>query len=197
MNCTSFCVRTVVLACLAGLPVTTMAGWMCTNAAGKTSFQDKPCEGKAPSTKWLPVKANELTLAASKETLSRFDAAVNERDMLAAGRLLSKNFKSVVVTPRSRSELNGADYMDLLTRTVQASKSYRSDRRCGEGEPEPLRQTLKLECRNTERVEQGRRARAAETHELIRLTLESGEIRISEISGIPASGAAASAPQRN
>ncbi|HEX3142218.1 MAG TPA: DUF4124 domain-containing protein, partial [Rhizobacter sp.] len=133
-----------LVALMACLPLNAAAAWACTNEAGKTSFQDRPCEAKAPSGKWVAVKATELTSADAVETLQRFDGAVNERDMAAAGRLLSDNFRSVVVDQRDRSEINRADFLDALTRTVQASKRYHRDRQCSDGKPDPLSQTLRL-----------------------------------------------------
>ena len=181
---------------MACLPVSTLAAWACTNDAGKTSFQDRPCEAKAPSGKWLVVKASELTTAGAHETLRRFDGAVNERDMASAGRLLSKNFKSVLVGKRGQSEVGRDEFMDTLTRLVQASKRYQGDRQCSDGSPNPLSQTLRLQCRKLERVDVMRRSTSTETLELVRLVLEGGEIKIAEISGIQAQPADAAASAR-
>lgn len=187
-----------LIALMAGLPLNAHATWACTNEAGKTSFQDRPCEAKAPSAKWVAVKTGELTTAGAQETLLRFGGAVNERDMASAGRLLSKNFKSMVVDTRGRSEVGRADFMDAITRTVQASKRYQVDRQCSDGRPDPFSQTLLMECRKLERVDVLRRASNAETLERVRLVLEGDEIRIVEISAIPlqSAGAAASAPKK-
>jgi len=182
-----------LLALTAGLPFDAAAAWACTNEAGKTTFQDQPCQAKAPSAKWTALKAGELTTAAALETVQRFDGAVNERDMASAGRLLSDNFRSLVVDKRGRSEVGRADFMDALTRVVHASKRYNGARQCNEGWPDPLSQTLRLECRKLERVEVLRRVSTSETLERVSLSLEGGEIRIIEISPIqpaPADGAA-------
>src|SRR5690348_2836401 len=88
--------RATLLALMAGLPCVAMAAWTCTNEAGKTTFQDRPCEGKAPSGKWVPVKTRELTTAGAHEAVRRFDGAVNERDLVSASRLLSKDFRSLL-----------------------------------------------------------------------------------------------------
>jgi hypothetical protein len=189
------------IALVACLPLDAAAAWACTNAAGKTTFQDRPCEAKAPSDQWAAVRAGEQTAAGAHETLRRFDGAVSERDMASAGRLLSDNFRSVVVDKRGRSEVGRADFMDALTRTVHASKRYQRDRQCNDGWADPLSQTLRLECRKLERVEVMRRTSTSETQERVSLTLEGGEIRIIEISGIqpPSADAAAEAralPQR-
>jgi hypothetical protein len=183
---------------MACLPVTAAAAWACTNEAGKTTFQDRPCEARAPSGKWAAVKASALTTAGAHETLLRFDGAVNERDMASAGRLLSGNFKSTVLDKRGRSEVGGADFMDGLTRTVQASKRYHRDRECNDGWPDPLSQTLRLECRKVERVEVMRRTTTAEVIERVSLTLEGGEIRIIEVSNLqPATADVAASARKN
>lgn len=174
-----------LIALMAGLPLSAHATWACTNAAGKTSFQDRPCETKAPSAKWEAVKAAELTTAVAHETLIRFNGAINERDMASAGRLLSKNFKSMLVDKRGRSEIGRADFMDAITRTVQASKRYELDRECSDGRPDPLSQTWRLQCRKVERADVLRRATNAETMERVSLVLEGDEIRIAEISSLP------------
>lgn len=188
----------VLTVLMAGLPQGAQAAWTCTNEAGKKTFQDRPCEGKAPSDKWAPVKSRDLTAAGAQETLRRFEAAVNDRDLVAAGRLLSKDFRSLLVDKRGRYELGRNEYMESLTRVVQASKRYQSERRCNDGRPDALSQTLRLECRNVVRIEQTRRAGSSvETLELVRLALEGDEIKIVEISDLapqPAN-AAASAPR--
>jgi hypothetical protein len=174
-----------LIVAMASLPLSAHATWACTNAAGKTSFQDRPCETKAPSVKWVAVKAAELTMAGAEETLLRFDGAINERDMASAGRLLSKNFKAKVVDKRGgRSEVGRDDFMDAITRTVQASKRYQLDRQCSDAKPDPLSQTLRMQCRKVERVDVLRRATNAETVERVSLVLEGDEIRIAEISSV-------------
>jgi hypothetical protein len=173
-----------LIVAMASLPISAHATWACTNASGKTSFQDRPCETKAPSIKWVAVKSAELTIAGAEETLLRFDGAINERDMASAGRLLSKNFKSKVVDKRGRTEVGRDDFMDAITRTVQASKRYQLDRQCTDAKPDPLSQTLRLQCRKVERVDVLRRATNAETLERISMVLEGDEIRIAEISNL-------------
>ncbi len=187
-----------LVALMAGLPLSAMAAWACTNEAGKTTFQDQPCQAKAPSGKWVAVKAGELTTAGAHETLQRFDGAVNERDMASAGRLLSDNFKSMVVDQRGRFEVGRADFLDALSRVVHASKRYRRDHQCNDGWPDPLSQTLRLECRKVERVEVMRRASTTEVFERVSLSLEGGEIRIVEISPIqPVPADAAASARKN
>ena len=181
---------------MAGLPLRAAAAWACTNEAGKTTFQDQPCLAKAPSGKWAAVKASELTTAGAHETLLRFDGAVNERDMASAGRLLSANFRSMVVDQRGRSEVGRPDFMDALTRVVYASKRYQRDHQCNDGWPDPLSQTLRLECRKVERVEVLRRSSTTEMLERVSLTLEGGEIRIIEISPIQPASADGAATAR-
>ena len=176
--------RAILPVLMACLPWGAQAAWTCTNEAGKTTFQDRPCEGKAPSGKWPAVKTRELTLAGAQETLHRFEAAVNERDLVSAGRLLSKDFRSQRVDKRGRQELGRAEYMDSVTRLVQASKRYQSERHCGDGRPDALSQSLRLECRNAERIDQQRRGSSVETQEIVRLALEGDEIKIVEISSV-------------
>ncbi|HET7794292.1 MAG TPA: hypothetical protein VFL64_12995, partial [Rhizobacter sp.] len=77
------------------------------------------------------------------------------------------------------------EYMDSVTRMVQASKRYQSERACNEGRAEALSQTLRLECRKLERVDVMRRTSSTERIERVRLVLEGGEIRIAEISDLP------------
>lgn len=189
--------RAILLMLMAGLPWSAQAAWTCTNEAGKTTFQDRPCEGKAPSGKWSAVKTRELSAAGAHETLRRFEAAVNERDLVSAGRLLSKDFRSLLVDKRGRHELGRNEYMESVTRMVQAAKRYQSERRCNEGRPDALSQSLRLECRNVERIDQSRRGSSVETLELVRLALEGDEIKIVEISSAPPqpANAAASAPR--
>lgn len=197
-NLSTAAMRAMLLVLMAGLPCGAMAAWTCTNEAGKTTFQDRPCEGKAPSGKWSPVKTRELTTAGAQETLRRFDAAVNERDLVSAGRLLSKDFRSLLVDKRGRHELGRNEYMESVTRVVQASARYQSDRRCNDGRPDALSQSLRLECRNVQRIDLKRRGgSSAETLELVRLALEGDEIRIVEISSVPPqpAGGVASAPR--
>jgi hypothetical protein len=74
--------------------------------------------------------------------------------------------------------------MDAITRTVQASKRYQLDRQCTDAKPDPLSQTLRLQCRKVERVDVLRRATNAETLERISMVLEGDEIRIAEISNL-------------
>jgi len=189
--------RVILPMLMIGLPWEAQAAWTCTNEAGKTTFQDRPCEGKAPSGKWSAIKTSELTTAGAHETLRRFDAAVNERDLVSAGRLLAKDFRSLLVDKRGRHELGRDEYMASVTRVVQASKHYQSERRCGDGRPDALSQSLRLECRNAERIDQGRRGSSVETLELVRVALEGDEIMIVEISSLapqPAN-APASAPK--
>lgn len=194
----SYAIASISTALAASLPLPAQAAWTCTNEAGKTTFQDRPCDTKAPSAKWEALKTPELTTEGALETLRRFDGAVNERDLASAGRLLAKNFKSVQLDRRGRSEVGPAAYMDAVTRVVQASKRYQSERSCGAGRPEALSQTLRLECRRVERVDAMRRSNSTEKLELVRLTLEGGEIRIAEISDLAApTAAAAASPVRN
>lgn len=187
-----------LLVLMAGFPLGAQAAWTCTNEAGKTTFQDRPCEVKAPSGKWSPVKTRELTTSGAHETLRRFDAALNERDLVSASRLLSKDFRSLLVDKRGRHELGRNEYMESVTRVVQASARYQRERRCDDGRPDALSQSLRLECRNEERIDLKRRgASRNETLELVRLVLEGDEIRIVEISSVPPqpANAAASAPK--
>jgi len=185
--------RASLLVLMACVPWSAQAAWACTNEAGKTSFQDRPCEGKAPSDKWAPVKTRDLSTAGAQETLRRFDAAVNERDLVSAGRLLSKDFRSLLEDKRGRHELGRNAYMESVTRVVQASKRYQGERRCNDGRPDALSQSLRLECRNTVRIDQPRRGgNSVETLEIVRLALEGDEIKIVEISSLapPAANAA-------
>ncbi|MBC7995518.1 MAG: DUF4124 domain-containing protein [Rhizobacter sp.] len=188
-------VRASLLVLMASLPWAAQAAWTCTNQAGKTTFQDRPCEGKAPSDKWAPVKTRDLSSAGAQETLRRFDAAVNERDLVAAGRLLSKDFRSLLVDKRGRHELGRNEYMESVTRAVQAAQRYQGERRCNDGRPDALSQSLRLECRNAVRVDQSRRGgNSVETLEIVRLVLEGDEIKIVEISSVPPQPASGAAP---
>ncbi|MBC7957669.1 MAG: hypothetical protein H7Y33_17600 [Cytophagales bacterium] len=193
-NLSTLVLRAALLVLMAGLPWAAHAAWACTNEAGKTTFQDRPCEGRAPSGKWSAVKTRELTTAGGHETLRRFEAAVNERDLVSAGRLLSKDFRSLLVDKRGRHELGRNEYMESVTRAVQAAKRYQSERRCDDGRPDALSQSLRLECRNAVRIDQMRRGgNSVETLEIVRLALEGDEIKIVEISSAPPQ--AASAPK--
>ncbi len=197
-NMSQLAVRASLLVLLVGLPWGAQAAWTCTNETGKTSFQDRPCESKAPSDKWAPVKTRDLTTVSAQETLRRFDAAVNERDLVSAGRLLSKDFRSLLVDKRGRHELGRDQYMESVTRLVQASKRYQGERRCNDARPDALSQSLRLECRYIVRIDQARRAgNGVETLEIVRLALEGDEIKIVEISSVPTQPAnpAASAPR--
>jgi hypothetical protein len=181
------------------LPWAAQAAWTCTNEAGKTTFQDRPCETKAPSDKWAPVKTRDLGSAGAQETLRRFDAAVNERDLVSAGRLLSKDFRSLLEDKRGRHELGRNAYMESVTRLVQASKRYQGEHRCNDARPDALSQSLRLECRYTVRIDQARRGgNSTETLEIVRLALEGDEIKIVEISTVaPQAGNAAAPAPRN
>ncbi len=190
--------RAALVMLMMGLPLAAQAAWTCTNEAGKTTFQDRPCEGKAPSDKWVPVKTRDLTTAGALETLRRFEAAVNERDLVSAGRLLSKDFRSLLEDKRGRHELGRDAYMESVTRVVQASRRYQGERRCNDGRQDALSQSLMLECRHAVRIDQARRGGSrVETLEIVRLALEGDEIKIVEISSLPpqTANAAASAPR--
>jgi hypothetical protein len=182
-----------LVACLACSPLLAAAAWVCTDAAGHTSFQDRPCEGKPPSRNWAPVKASELTTAGAKETMRRFDAALNERDMVAAGALLASNFTTLFPERDRLVPLGRAEFMNRYTRVVQASKIYRSEHLCQEGVADPGTRTLKLDCRNAESIDILHRAKSTDTRELVRIGLEAGELKIVEISNTPPPDAAASA----
>jgi Domain of unknown function (DUF4124) len=194
-NLSTLALRATLLVLMAATPWAAQAAWTCTNEAGKRTFQDRPCEGKAPSDKWAPVKTRDLSTAGALETLRRFESAVNERDLVSAGRLLSKDFRSLLVDKRGRHELGRNEYMESVTRAVQAAQRYQGERRCNDGRPDALSQSLRLECRNVVRIDQSRRSgTTVETLEIVRLALEGDEIKIVEISSVPPQAANTAAP---
>ena len=185
----------MTLALLLATPLASHALHVCTDANGKSSFQDKPCETREAAVQFVPIKTKVLNEAVAQDTMTRVTAAMGARDVAALQRMLARGFESrMTIKVKGGEEQVVADanqFANILTRALQAAKTYRIQRSC-KRDPAGDRgaEVLALRCTYTDRLELLNRVLTSRGDEVVRVTLENGEAKLLEMSEAPAADAA-------
>lgn len=173
------------LALLLALPLASHALHICTDANGKSSFQDKPCETRDAAPQYTPLKATSVTEANAIETVKRFTGSLGARDVVALRRLLARNFESRIFLSsdnRDPAVLNGAQIGALFTRVLQASKTYRNQRTCSRDTAQGVAGEMALRCTYKAHMELLNRTIDSTGDEFVRVGIEDGEVKLVEMS---------------
>jgi len=183
------------LALLLAAPLASHALHVCTDANGKSSFQDKPCETRAAAAQFVPIKARALNDAVALETMTRVTAAMGARDVAALQRMLARGFESRMTIKVNGHEdpvvANANQFAMILTRALNAAKTYRIQRTC-KRDPAGDNGTeiLALRCSYNDRLELLNRVLTSRGDEFVRVVIENGEAKLVELSEAPAADAA-------
>jgi hypothetical protein len=175
--------RAAAAALLLALPLASHALHVCTDANGKSSFQDKPCEARAAAPQFTPLKAPALTDANALETMNRLTGAMNARDVDAMQRMLARGFESRI--SRKADEhivLDANQFGQFMTRALQAARSYRIQRTCRRDPAGDSADALALRCSYADKLEMLNRVVNSQGDEFMRVTLQNGEIKLLEMS---------------
>jgi len=172
-------------ALLLALPLAGHALNICTDAAGKPTFQDKPCETRDAAPQYTPLKAASVTEAGALETMKRLTGAMGARDVVAMQRLMAANFESRVFMSRDKKDpgvINRAQVADLFTRVLQAAKAYHLQRSCSRDTAHQAAGEIALNCNYTGRIEVLSHASGSGGVEFARVGVENGELKVLEVS---------------
>jgi hypothetical protein len=120
----------IVIAALKCVPACAIN--VCTDAEGKTVYQDQACLSVAPNARNQPVAAQVLTAPLVLETVRRFQAAMSARDVTTAGQFLTPNFKATITTESGTERYTRTTFIRLMTDVLNAATSYESVARCGD-----------------------------------------------------------------
>ena len=168
---------------LLALPLASQAVNMCTDANGKASFQDKPCETRDAAPQWLPVKAKLVNEANARDTVARLTAAMSARDVVAMRRLFARGFESRIFRAHDDPVLlNGAEFGFFLQRVLQAAKAYRIQRSCQHDAAADTKDVVVLRCTYNDRLELLNRVIQSQGDETMRVGVEDGEVKLLEMS---------------
>ncbi len=181
---------TALTALLLALPLAAHALHVCTDANGKSTFQDKPCETRDAAPQFVPVKAPGVNEANALETMNRVTGAMNARDVTALRRLLAPGFEARL--PRKTGGymvINAAQFGEVMTRALQAAKSYKSQRTCRRDPAGDSAEVLALRCSYTDRIEVLNKVLSSQGDEFVRVALLNGEVRVLEMSEAAAADA--------
>lgn len=170
-------------ALLLALPLASHALHMCTDAAGKASFQDKPCATRDAAPQFAPLKAQAVTEANAQDTVRRLTGAMNARDVVAAQRLFARSFESRIFRgPNEPVQLNGAEFGAFMSRVLLAARSYNVQRSCRHDPAADTAGVLALRCSYSGRLDLLNRSHASQGEELLRVGVEDGEVKLVELS---------------
>jgi hypothetical protein len=172
------------LALLLASPLASHALHMCTDAAGKASFQDKPCATRDAAPQFAPLKAPAVTEANAQDAIRRLSGAMNARDVVAAQRLLARGFESRILMPRSNQPalLNRAQFGEYMSRVLLAVQAYQVQRSCRHDAAADTGTALTFRCSYSGRVDVLNRSHASQGEELVRVGVEDGEVKLVELS---------------
>lgn len=111
-------------------PTAALAVNVCTDASGKTVYQQQPCLALAPRQENAPVAARTLTAAVATETIRRFRASLSSRDATNAANFLAPSFTASIQTAKGAEQYDRAAFADMLTRVLNAATVYKSSAKC-------------------------------------------------------------------
>lgn len=152
---------------------------VCTDAQGKRSYQDQPCALKAANPALAPLAAAQLTPALAMGTVQRFRQAVEQRDPMAASRLLAEDFKAEVHKATSRRSYNRAVYVQAMDMVLSAASGISSQPRCvpaaGEGG------LFVVTCEVTDRMDILSRSVTTKSTDTYRVKVEGGEAKLAGV----------------
>ncbi|SMC25757.1 protein of unknown function [Andreprevotia lacus DSM 23236] len=112
------------------LPLPAFAINVCTDAAGKVSYQDDPCP-ELPSNKAIqPVRASKLTPRVVQDTISRYSQALQARDYAAARRFHSSQLVVEITNKKGTARYDGRTFGEMTRRVLQAAQRYQVSTRC-------------------------------------------------------------------
>lgn len=122
---------------------------VCTDASGRTSIQDQPCTLLAATGKNEPIAATALTPAIAADTVKRFSANLESRDVVTATRFLTPKFKASVQTDTRQRWLDRTSYAQLLRQSLTAAKTYELKTTCAKPVEVPEGFEVTCESRDT------------------------------------------------
>ena len=122
---------------------------VCTDAAGRTSIQDQPCMLPAASGKNEPVAATALTPEVAADTVKRFSATLQSRDVVTATRFLAPSFKASLQTDTGQRWLDRQSFTRLLSQSLTAARTYEVKSSCAKPVAVPQGFEVTCETRDT------------------------------------------------
>jgi hypothetical protein len=174
-----------MLALLLALPLASHALHICTDASGKSSFQDKPCETRDAALQYAPLKAVSVTEAGAQETVKRFTGAMGARDVVAMRRLMARSFESRIFLSSDKRDpavVSGAQMSEMFSRVLQAAKAYRIQRSCSRDSAQDVAGEIALRCAYKSHLALLNRTVESSGEEFVRVGVENGELKLVEIS---------------
>lgn len=172
----------VALALAAALPAA-HALHVCTDAAGKSTIQDKPCAARDAAPQFVPAKAAALTPALALDAAHRLSGAMQARDVSALRRLLARGFEARLTGRNGETaSLDATRFGEFTGSVLHALKSYQVTRTCRHDPAGDSAGVVALRCRYSDRMEYFQRTQVSQGDEYIRVTLEDGEVRVLELS---------------
>lgn len=124
------CSAQLLLALSLAAPASAWAVNVCTDASGKTVYQQQPCLALAPRQENAPVAARAITPAVAAETVRRFRASLSSRDATNAANFLAPGFTASIQTAKGTEQYDRAAFADMLSRVLNAATAYKSAARC-------------------------------------------------------------------
>lgn len=115
---------------LIGAPALAMAMNVCTDAAGKTVYQQQPCPPLPLRRENAPLAAAALTPAVVEETVRRFRASLSNRDAATAAEFLAPTFTASIRTASGTERYDRAAFAGMLTQVLNAAAVYKSAALC-------------------------------------------------------------------
>ena len=152
---------------------------VCTDATGKTVYQDQPCQSLPPVTGNAPVPASNLSAANVMETVRRFNAALTARDVTTVNRFLASGLKVTTTNAKGTERYTREAFIAMLAQVLNAATSYESSARCGKVDVREGEATV--QCELSERMVLMRRTQIGRPTETYKLVLNGGLVQFSEI----------------
>jgi hypothetical protein len=171
--------RVAALSAIAALTVPAWAINVCTDATGRTVYQDQPCLAVAPVVANEPVAARVLTPALVSETVRRFGAAMMARDPTTAIRFFAPGFKSSLTNAKGTQSFTREEFIDMITQVLNAATSIETVARCGKADVQRGEGTI--ECELSERMVLMKRTQLGRSTERYRLIVSEGVVKFIEM----------------
>jgi hypothetical protein len=171
--------RWILLMTTAAALSAAQAQHVCTDADGKRSYQDRPCEALPTKTQNAPLAAGRLDAKTALAAIQRYQAAMSDRDTTAAVRFLARGFSSRAESPKGTEAYDRRGFVQLLTRVLNAASQFRSQANCAAPVADGAK--FRVTCAVTESLEILGRKQGANSTEVYTVLLEDGEVRFSEI----------------
>jgi len=120
----------LLFAAIIATPTAALAINVCTDASGKTVYQQAPCLSLEPRKENAPVAATAMTASLATETIRRFRASLSSRDATMASHFFAPSFKGSIQDAKGTAHYDRTTFAEMLTLVLNAATAYKSEAKC-------------------------------------------------------------------